>query len=574
MDRKVQYSFAFAMLILLAVGAISYRAIMLSRESEAWVQHTHEVLRNLQNALLASEKIESTSRGFALTGDESVLDSFPADVLLVQQSLAAVRRLTADNPLQQQRLPTLTHTITSHVASTQKLIDQRRLTGPKLSEATTLGENRQTMNELRQLVGAMEGEELDLLKQRSEDAGKQMVQTQRALILGALLGLGITGTAAWRLHRENVRRLLAEDALRASEARSRALFDAAPDPVVVTDQAGLFVQLNIQTEKQFGYKRDELVGQSVQQILPNGFFQQLNSDVQAEKAEDSTSNNVFELCGQRKDGGRFPVEITLSPLQTSGGLLIIVALRDITERRRSEEQLARTMTELRRSNVDLQQYAYVVSHDLQEPLRMVASFTQLLAERYQGRLDSDADEFIAHAVDGCKRMKRLMLDLLAYARIGKSGEALSWVDAEGALQEAIRNLQRIVEENGAVITHDVLPRVNTDRAQLVQVFQSLVENAIKYRGTGAPRVHVSAASRGPECVFAVQDNGVGIESQYFEKIFVLFQRLHRQPQIDGTGIGLTICKKILEQAGGSIWVESKYGSGSTFYFALPARIVA
>jgi light-regulated signal transduction histidine kinase (bacteriophytochrome) len=243
---------------------------------------------------------------------------------------------------------------------------------------------------------------------------------------------------------------------------------------------------------------------------------------------------------------------------------------DITERKTSEERLVKMMGELKRSNDDLQQFAYVASHDLQEPLRMVASYTQLLARRYKGRLDSDADEFIAYAVDGSNRMQVLIRDLLAYSRAGTNGKALREVASESALKEALANLRATIKDSGADVTYDPLPTVTTDSVQLAQVFQNLVGNAIKYRRAELPHVHVSAAKNGgDEWIFSVRDNGLGIDSQYFERIFVLFQRLHGREEFEGTGIGLAICRKILQRLGGRIWVESQPEKGSTFYFALP-----
>jgi light-regulated signal transduction histidine kinase (bacteriophytochrome) len=201
---------------------------------------------------------------------------------------------------------------------------------------------------------------------------------------------------------------------------------------------------------------------------------------------------------------------------------------------------------------------------------MVASYTQLLAGRYKGRLDSDADEFIAFAVDGCNRMQGLIKDLLAYSRAGTNGKVLREVSAENALKEALANLRATIDQSSAVVTHDALPDIRTDETQLTQVFQNLVGNAIKYHGTEVPHVHVSATKNGgSEWTFSVRDNGLGIDPQYFDRIFILFQRLHGRDEFEGTGIGLAICKKILERLGGRIWVESQPEKGSTFYFALP-----
>ena len=275
----------------------------------------------------------------------------------------------------------------------------------------------------------------------------------------------------------------------------------------------------------------------------------------------------------RKDGSRFLANIVITALRDEKGQLrgFGKVTRDITERKRSEEHLTKTMEELKRSNDELGQFAYVASHDLQEPLRMVASYTQLLAQRYKGRLDSDADEFIAFAVDGCNRMQGLIQDLLSYSRAGANAEALREISCEDALEKTLKNLCATIQESGAMVTHDSLPVIMMDETQLVQVFQNLIGNAIKYRGAEPPRVHVSATRNGGnEWIFSVRDNGMGIEPQYFERIFILFQRLHGQKEFEGTGIGLAMCKKIVDRLGGRIWVESQPMKGSTFYFALPA----
>jgi PAS domain S-box-containing protein len=366
----------------------------------------------------------------------------------------------------------------------------------------------------------------------------------------------------------------AESHLAQMEGRYRGLLEAAPDAMVVVNQGGGIVLLNVQAEKQFGYHRDELVGQQVKNIIPEGFAERLIADGTRTAAEALAQQigTGIELTGRRKDGSNFPIEIMLSPLESAEGILVTAAIRDISVRKSSEEHLVKTVGELKRSNDELQQFAYVASHDLQEPLRMVASYTQLLAQRYKGRLDSDADEFIAYAVDGSTRMQGLIQDLLAYSRAGSNGKALREISSESALEEALASLRATIEESGAVVTHDSLPAITTDGTQLAQVFQNLVGNAIKYHGAQVPQVHISAAKNaGNEWIFSVRDNGLGIDPQYFDRIFVLFQRLHGPTEFKGTGIGLAICKKMLEGLGGRIWVESQPEKGSTFYFALPER---
>ena len=242
---------------------------------------------------------------------------------------------------------------------------------------------------------------------------------------------------------------------------------------------------------------------------------------------------------------------------------------DITEAVQTEQALARRAAELARSNQDLEEFAYVASHDLQEPLRMVSSYTELLAERYQARLDADAGEFIGFITDGVTRMQALIRDLLTYSRVTTQGHEVADADSEAALAGSLTNLGAAVLESAAVVSRDPLPVVKADPVQLRQVFQNLIGNSIRFRGPAAPAIHVSARESDREWLFSVADNGIGIDPQYADLIFGLFQRLHTRQEYDGTGIGLTLCKKIVERHGGKIWVESQLGQGATFCFTIP-----
>jgi light-regulated signal transduction histidine kinase (bacteriophytochrome) len=284
----------------------------------------------------------------------------------------------------------------------------------------------------------------------------------------------------------------------------------------------------------------------------------------------------FEKRYLRPDGRTVWVDLAVALARGAAGtpLYEIAVFDDITERKNAEAALQEAHEELKRSNSELEQFAYVASHDLQEPLRMVSSYTQLIDRRYGDRLDGDAREFMHYVVDGAARMKQLIEDLLAYSRVGTKGKEFREIEVEAALKRAVTNLRAAIEESGAAVTWDPLPTVSGDDLQLAQLFQNLIGNALKFRGRSVPRVHVSVSEQENEWQIAVADNGIGIEPQYFERIFMVFQRLHTQADYPGTGIGLAICKKVVERHGGRIGVESRPGEGSRFHFTLPKRHAA
>jgi PAS domain S-box-containing protein len=358
----------------------------------------------------------------------------------------------------------------------------------------------------------------------------------------------------------------------AGETLFRGLLEVAPDPIVIIDERGTITIVNRQTELAFGYTRHELVGQPVEVLVP----QDLRGTHQADRTQYQADPHTrpmgigLELFGRHKDGALFPVEISLSPLRLDGQTLVISIVRDVTGRKQTEDRLRAIAAELERSNRELEQFAYVASHDLQEPLRMVASYTQLLGRRYRGKLDEDADEFIGFAVDGARRMQELINDLLTYSRVGSRALELEPVDVGQVVDRVVGDLGAAIAEAGATVTRQALPTIMADSLQMQQLFQNLIANGIKFRRPGiAPQVHVSASSSVAGWTFTVRDNGIGIEPQYLDRIFALFQRLHTRAEYPGTGIGLAICKKIVERHGGCILVTSVAGEGTTFEISLP-----
>jgi PAS domain S-box-containing protein len=826
-DWKARIAFGFAVLALLLMGTVAYRSIVASENSDGWVLHTDEVLGTLNALLLSMESVQSSSRGFVLTGDDFFLTSYADSVSNARQEEASIRSLTVDNPRQQVRLPRLESLVAKRIEFARQAIALRRTAGfEAAADAVRSGQGQQVMTQFQAAVRTMKDEEMRLMVLREVDAKKRAAQTKYSLIFEMMLAVFLTAGAVWCVHRDSLARKLAEEMQRdgedrfrnlatnisqlawmanekgsifwynerwydyfgataaeiarpgwagtvhhpehmqrvlekfkrsiatgevwedtfplrgadgvyrnflsravpirdgggkvlrwfgtntdisqiqqsekdlaGSEDRYRGLLEAAPDAMVVVSQSGEIVLLNLQAEKHFGYRRDELIGQEVTSIIPEGFAERLIADgtrtaaealaqqigtgielngrrkdgsefpieimlspldsaegilvtaairditvrkdaekhlaqmearyrglleaapdgmvvvnqrgeivllnARAEKqfgywrdellgqkvksiipegfaerliadgtrtAAEALAQHIgtgIELYGLRKDGSEFPIEIMLSPLESAEGILVTAAIRDITTRKEVEAHLVQNVKELNRSNEELEQFAYVASHDLQEPLRMVASYTQLLSRRYKGKLDSDADDFIAFAVDGANRMQRLIQDLLTFSRVGKKGQDLVDVSSADTLRQAILNLRGAIEDSGAIVTHGPMPDVKANEIQLTQLFQNLVGNAIKYQGPGTPHIHISAVKNGsPKWIFSVQDDGLGIDPQFFERIFGMFQRLHKRDEFAGTGMGLAICKKIVERHGGSISVDSTPGKGSTFHFAL------
>ncbi len=359
--------------------------------------------------------------------------------------------------------------------------------------------------------------------------------------------------------------------LQFSEAKFRALAETANDAIISADGEGNIIYFNKAAERAFGYTESDIAGKPITLLMPrrsqdacrHGLKRFLSS------GKSSVIGKTVDLTAMRMDGSEFAIEMSLASWKANGQMFFTSIIRDVTERKQAQDALTKKAAELAFSNKELEQFAYVASHDLQEPLRMVASYTTLLAKRYKGKLDTDADEFIGFAVDGSKRMQGLIQDLLAYSRVGTRGKDLAPTDCEAVLANSLQVLQFAIQEASATVTHDKLPTVVADETQLGQLFQNLIGNALKYRNSKAPVIHLGARRDRESWIFSVHDNGIGIDLQYAERVFVIFQRLHTREEYPGTGIGLAVCKKIVERHGGRIWFDSELGKGSTFYFSIP-----
>lgn len=388
------------------------------------------------------------------------------------------------------------------------------------------------------------------------------------------------------VYRDITERKQMEEALRESEQWLYTVLEGSPIPTFVINRDHTVQYWNKALEELSGTSAHKTIGTkepwkavyheerpTLADLLVDERFSELPkwySDKFHESPLIKEAYEAIDFFPNLGDTGKW-LRSTASILRNSTGQIVgaIETLEDITDRKNAEDSLHEHAEALERSNQELEKFAYVASHDLQEPLRMVSSYMQLLSRRYTGKIDADADEFISFAVDGAKRMQILINDLLAYSRIGTRGREFEPVPCEELLNLALANLMTVIEETGSVVTHDTLPTVLADKTQLVQLFQNLISNAIKFRSDKQPHVHVSAENKENTWIFSVKDNGIGIDPRYGDRIFEVFQRLHGRGHYSGTGIGLAICKKIVERHGGWIRVQSEEGEGAIFYFSLP-----
>ncbi|MBD1933925.1 MULTISPECIES: PAS domain-containing sensor histidine kinase [Cyanophyceae] len=362
-------------------------------------------------------------------------------------------------------------------------------------------------------------------------------------------------------------RVQAEQELRESKGELQAIYDGMVDGLLITErETTKFLRANAAICNMLGYSESELLSMSVKDIHPPDQLDCIWEKFQEKEKE--TIRHCKNIPCLRKDGSMFFADIGSKVIIYNQIPCNIAFFRDITDRKAAEEQLTQRAEELAIANTHLEQFAYIASHDLQEPLRMVASYTQLLARRYKGKLDDDADDFISYAVEGANRMQQLIKDLLAFYQVGHRAETFEAVNCEKVLLLAIANLTAAIAESGAVVTHNPLPVLLGNATGLTQLLQNLISNAIKF-SQQSPRIHIEARLGDKEWVFSVRDNGIGIDPQYAARIFVIFGRLHTKSDYPGNGIGLAICQKIVNRHQGKIWVESELGKGSTFYFTLP-----
>ena len=545
-------------------------------DSEAEVQHSNSVYSGLERLLALVRDAETGQRGFVITGrDEYLVPYREAEPQIGAQLDSLAVLFSSDGLEQRQRLARLRAMLQEKLRELRTVIEVRRTQG--FAPAQAIVENdtgKAFMDHARAIVGQMEH---DVAMQLAARQAKARHTRDLAVFIGLASGAFTVliclsfGYLARRLLRETA---ASAQMLFVQKELLEVTLASIGDGVVATDVDGRITFFNRVVQTLTGWRQEDALGRHVEEVL------RLERSVDNSHAEnpgivairerrsvDHSSGTV--LVG--RDGTRTAVDANGAPTFDSEGRLVgsVLVLHDVTEREHAERQLRQRGEELARSNRDLEQFAYVASHDLQEPLRAVAGPLQLLQRRYEGQLDARADEFIGHAVDGATRMQTLIDDLLSYSRVGRLEDPKRPARVGDALEIALKNLAVAIQEAQVQVTHDELPVVQAIPTQLALLFQNLIGNAIKFRSKDRPaRIHIGAKAAGDEWQIRVEDNGIAIDKQYFERIFVIFQRLHTRREYPGTGLGLALCKRIVEHHGGKIWLESTPGEGTTFFFTL------
>lgn len=355
-----------------------------------------------------------------------------------------------------------------------------------------------------------------------------------------------------------------------AQERLAAIVESSDDAIISKDLNGIIQTWNRAAERIFGYTAEEAIGKHISMLAPADRVDETSAILRRIARGERVDH--YQTKRKNKDGRILSVSLTVSPVRDTEGNIVGASkiARDVTERVRYEQALHDANASLSRANADLEQFAYSASHDLQEPLRVVSTYSEMLQRKFKGKLGASADTYIGYILEAAGRMEQLLKDLRAFSQASTNAPPEHDTDAGEALRRALANLAPAIDANQASTTHGPLPSVRMHDFQLQQLFQNLIGNAIRYRSQQPPRIHVAAERCGDHWKFSVQDNGIGIDPQYKEQIFGLFKRLHSSADYPGTGMGLAICQRIVERAGGRIWVESEPGRGSTFFFTLPA----
>jgi PAS domain S-box-containing protein len=605
-QKLIASGFGLALMFLSTAGFVSYVSIRQLHEDQYWIMHTDEVLAELGqiSQQMQFAEGERQSYGAALQPDE--WRQYERAFKGVVENIAIVEQLIADNPDQGRKLAQLKHSIKKQSALTQQWFSELQQPSASTSTLTSLNQKTQALQaESQSFLQQMMREEQNLLQRRTATAKTSIGRVTLVMSLGYGLGFILLGIV-YALFRQKMRDseaiAQAKILLEQETARTKMadILESMTDAFVSLDRDWCYTYLNQRAGQLFGRDPQDLTGKNIWEEFPEGigepfyhayykaiaeqkfaqleeyyppydrwfenriypskegisiFFQDVTirkkAEIELQQAKDTLENRVLERTNELA--------------QTNERLA-----QELLERQRAEQILQDLTRKLKQSNQELEQFAYIASHDLQEPLRAITSYTQLLQQEYQISSPDPAllAESMMYILGGVDQMRVLIKDLLAYSRVGSEDSGVSPVDCNQVMSQVLSALQVSIAETSATVTYDALPTVLADRSKIGQVFQNLVSNAIKFHQDSPPTVHVSVQQSSQEWRFSVQDNGIGIKPQYLERIFEVFRRLHTQREYPGTGIGLAICKKIVERQGGRIWVESEPGVGTVFYFTV------
>jgi PAS domain S-box-containing protein len=583
-------SLIVAVLLVLLVAGLSYQTWITFNRGSEQLETTRQIVRSTNALLSALKDAETGQRGYLLTGNDQYLRPYRQALTDIPVNLKLLADgAPAGGPGQSRRAEALRPLIGDKLDELKQTIELRQSKG--FDAAVKLVETdrgKAAMDRIRTLCAEILAEALDGLARNTADTRSSanqlgLVSTFGSVGLFVLLVFSTVTIQRVTRRRQQLIHDLRESEAKAKEARDwlQTTIGSIGDAVIATDAQGNVTFVNGVSEALTGWQQEHAAGVPLQQIFIIG-----NEDT-GEPVENPVSKVLREgrIVGlanhtvlTSRDGRKVPIDDSAAPIRDGSGNMIGVVLvfRDITERRevellekKSSARLAAQAELLARTNADLEQFAYAASHDLQEPLRMITTYSQLLLKGYRGQLEGQAGLCVQNIADGTKRMRDLLADLLAYTQLTTDGQESSEVaDLNMVHEKALHNLRAAIEENAAVITCDPLPTVRGREAHFIQLFQNLIGNSIKYRSDSPPCIHVAADKQDGCWRFAVSDNGIGIDPLYQKQIFGIFKRLHGK-QIPGTGIGLAICQRVVERGGGRIWVESQPNRGATFYFTLP-----
>jgi PAS domain S-box-containing protein len=583
-------SLIVAVLLVLIVAGLSYQTWITFNRGSEQLEAARQIVRSTNALLSALKDAETGQRGYLLTGDDRYLMPYRQALRDIPVNL----KLLADaapggNPGQSRRAQALRPLIADKLDELRQTIELRQSKG--LDAAVKVVETdrgKVAMDQIRTLGAEILADALDAISRYSANTRSAanelgLVSTVGSVGLFLLLVYSTVTIERVTRRRQQLIRDLRESEAKTKEARDwlQTTIASIGDGVIATDALGNVTFLNRVSESLTGWKQEHAAGVSLEKIFAI-VSEQTGEPVETPVSRVLREGRIVGLANHTvlisKDGRKIPIDDSAAPIRDGSGNIIGVVLvfRDITERRAVELQekkssaaLAAQAELLARTNADLEQFAYAASHDLQEPLRMITTYSQLLLKGYRGQLEGEAGLCVQNIADGTRRMRDLLADLLAYTQLTTEGQMSSEIaDLNSVWETTLHNLKAAIEENGAVVTCDPLPVVPGREAHFIQLFQNLVGNSIKYRSDSPPRVHVAAEQQDGVWRFAVSDNGIGIDPLYQKQIFGIFKRLHGK-QIPGTGIGLAICQRVVERGGGRIWVESEPDRGATFYFTLP-----